>query len=395
MNAAVESYPQVSSSFGVPYLSLAPIPPPIDVAKSLAKRGFNPEEAHLLNMMTDKEKRKDYLSKNLETTINHVFEDSVVSFTNYYQLNKQNEVVSYPDGTVLNIDPDERGGLNKFGIESAVAGALDNPNQLVLLYSPPGPVVFDDNPNNKFREIRPYTDGQLYMMYSDGEKVNNVAVSVSEEGESWVSQLMPYVYQQALSQPTDIERVAYFIQNPVLTGKSIDEFLNQRWNESNKAIYMNKDNIRYSLPQTLSLIRQSLAGMMPKSRIVADIMDSIDFDHFTIHDIDTIYGALAQHYMIDKGLTTLTMGGSCGGDTVKLDVFSNGMDNLSTNFRSITQGKNIPEFVKPSEEKEKITFELKPGHNCQKCGADGGKNKLGDCDICTTCQEKYDKGEFK
>lgn len=192
---------------------------PIDVAKSLAKKGFNPEEAHLLNAMTDNEKKRDYLSKNLETTINHVFEDSVVSFTNYYQLNKQNEVVSYPDGTILNIDPDERGGLNKFGIESAVAGALDNPNQLVLLYSPPGPVVFDDNPNNKFREIKPYTDGQLYMMYSDGEKVNNVAVSISDTGESWVSQLMPYVYQQALSQPTDIERVAYFIQNPVLTGK--------------------------------------------------------------------------------------------------------------------------------------------------------------------------------
>lgn len=394
MNAVFESYPVPPTSLGIPYPTL-PQQPVIDVAKSLAKRGFNPEEAHLLNAMTDKEKRKDYLTKNLETTINHVFEDSVVSFTNYYQMNERNEVVSYPDGTILNIDADERGGLNKFGIESAVAGALDNPNQLVLLYSPPGPVVFDDNPNNKFREIKPYTDGQLYMMYSDGEKVNNVAVSVSETGESWVSQLMPYVYNQALSQPTDIERVAYFIQNPVLTGKSIDEFLNQRWNESNKVIYTNKDNIRYSLEDTLLLIRQSLAGMMPKSRIVADLMEKIDFDHFAMQDIDTIYGALAQHYMIDRGLTTLTMGGSCGGDVVKLDIFSNGMDDLSTNFRTITQGKNIPEFALPSEEKEKITFELKPGHTCQKCGADGGKNKLGNCDICTVCQEKYDKGEFK
>lgn len=394
MNALFESYHVAPSSFGTPYPTVPQVAP-IDVAKSLAKRGFNPEEAYLLNAMTDNEKKRDYLSKNLETTINHVFEDSVVSFTNHYQLNKQNEVVSYPDGTLLNIDPDERGGLNKFGIESAVAGALENPNQLVLLYSPPGPVVFDDNPNNKFREIKPYTDGQLYMMYSDGEKVNNVAVSVSEEGESWVSQLMPYVYQQALSQPTDIERVAYFIQNPVLTGKSIDEFLNQRWNESNKTIYTNKDNIRYSLPQTLSLIRQSLAGMMPKSRIVADIIKGIDFDHFTMQDIDSIYGGLAQHYMIDRGLTSLTMGGSCGGDVVKLDIFSNGMDNLSSSFRAITQGKNIPEFVKPSDEKEKITFELKPGHTCQKCGVDGGKRKLGNCDICTACQEKYDKGEFK
>ncbi|MCX6732060.1 MAG: hypothetical protein NTV98_00795 [Candidatus Roizmanbacteria bacterium] len=376
-------------------VGLYPFAPPIpNVAHSLAKKGFNPEEAHLLNTLSDKNRKEQYLSKNLETTINHVFEDSAVSFTNYYQL-KNNEVVSYPDGTVLNVDSDERGGLNKFGIESAVAGALDNPNRVVLLYSPPGPVVFDNNPRNKFREIKPYTDGQLYVMFSDGEKVNNVAISVSLSGESWISQLMPSIYKQALSRLTDIERVSYFIQNPLLTDMSIDDFLNQQWTHDNRVIYKNKDNRQYTLSETLGLIRQSIAGLLPKSSIVADIMQGINFDTFTEHDIDRIYGALAQQYMRVKGLDTLTLGGSCGGDVVKLDIFSNGLDNLSTDFRMITQGKNLPGFIKPEDEKEKITFELKPGHSCQKCGADGGKNKLGDCDICTGCQAKYDSGEFK
>lgn len=391
MIASIESYrPAPASSLG--FYPVVPSTP--HVASSLAKKGFNPEEAYLLNKLEDRKKKEQYLSKNLETTINHVFEDSAVSFTNFYQL-KNNEVVSYPDGTVLNIDPDERGGLNKFGIQSAVAGALENPNQVVLLYSPPGPVVFDDNPNNKFREIKPYTDGQLYMMFSDGEKVNNVAVSVSQSGESWISQIMPTVYKQALARLTDIERVSYFIQNPFLTGLSIDDFLNRRWINNNETIYKNKDGRQFSLSETLGLIRQSIAGLLPKSSIVADIMHSINFDNFTEHDIDRIYGALAQQYMRDKGLDTLTLGGSCGGDVVKRDIFSNGMDNLSTDFRMITQGKNIPGFIKPEDEKEKITFEFKPGHHCQKCGADGGKNKLGDCDICTGCQAKYDSGEFK
>ncbi|MCX6730908.1 MAG: hypothetical protein NTZ55_03600 [Candidatus Roizmanbacteria bacterium] len=391
MIASAEVYRTPSLSPVGLYPLVLPVP---NVASSLAKKGFNPEEAHLLNTLSDKKKKEHYLSKNLETTINHVFEDSAVSFTNYYQL-KNDEVISYPDGTILNIDPDERGGLNKFGIESAVAGALQNPNQIVLLYSPPGPVVFDDNPRNKFREVKPYTDGQLYMMFSDGEKVNNVAISVSQSGESWISQLMPSIYKQALSRLTDIERVSYFIQNPLLTGMSIDDFLNQQWTNDNRVIYKNKDNIQYSLSATLQLIRQSIAGLLPKSSIVADIMQSINFDNFTEHDIDRIYGALAQQYMRDKGLDTLTLGGSCGGDVIKRDIFSSGMDNLSTDFRMITQGKNLPGFIKPEDEKEKITFELKPGHTCQKCGADGGKSKLGNCDICTGCQEKYDSGEFK
>lgn len=332
------------------------------VSNSLAQRGFNHEEYKPINVIESVSARKKYIEANLQTTINHVFEDSVVSFTNYYQMNKKGEVVSYPDGTVLNIDSDERGGCYKFGIESAIAGALANPDNVVLFYSPPGPVVFDDNPNNKFREVKPYPDGQLYMMYSDGEKVNNVATSISPEGESWISHIMSQEYKEASSKNSVIEKIKYFITYPLLTGKSIGDFLDDQNNLQDRIIFRNKDKVEFSLSQTLSLIHQSLAGQLPKSHIVDHVLQNVDMTNITAQDIEQIYGAIAQQYMIEKGLETLTLGGFCGGTQVKLDIFSNGLENLSTPMRMITQGENI----------FKVFKDYKDDPNLCRCGAAGG-----------------------
>lgn len=323
-----------------PFNAILFTPSPARQAQTLATRGYTAAEAIKLREISSLEARKQYLKQNMETMVNHVFEDSAVSFTNYYQMNK-GHVVSYPDGTLLHIDPDERGGLNEFGITSAVDGALHNPGQVVLLYSPPGPVVFDSNPNNKFKDIKDYTDGQLYMMYADNEKVNNVAISVSSEGESWLSQIMPSVYGEAMSKNSAIERVKYFITHPILTGKTIDQFLDDRWKFQDRILFKNKDNVEFSLSQTLALIRQSLAGQLQKSNIVNQLIQNIDIENISAHHIDQIYGALAQHYMREKGIDTLTLGGSCGGTEIKLDIFTNGLDNFSTSFRTITQGNNI------------------------------------------------------
>jgi hypothetical protein len=261
-------------------------------------------------------------------------------------MNRNGEVISYPDGTVLHIDRDERGGYNEFGIKSAISGALENPGQVVLLYSPPGPVVFDANPQNKFKDVKPYTDGQLYIMFADSEKVNNVAISISGEGESWISQIMPNEFKEASSRKTVIEKVIYFITHPILIGKTIDEFLETQVYNPDKIIFKNKDNVEFSLIQTLSLIRKSLAGKFGRSKIVDQMMQEIDIDTITSTDIDVIYGALAQRYMKEIGTNSLTLGGSCGGMEIKLNIFSNDLDNLSTSFRMITQGHNILKLSK-------------------------------------------------
>ena len=331
------------------------------VSRCLAQKGYNPNEFKIINSIESKKIKQAYLQANLETTVNHVFEDSVVSFTNHYQINSSGEIVLYPDGIVLHIDPDERGGLIEVGIRSAITSSLNNLNRVILLYSPPGPVVFDNNPENKFRDVKSYTDGQLYVMYADKEKVNNVAISISSEGESWLSTIMPCEFHEATLQNSPIEKVKYFITHPVLTSKSIDTFLDEQ-NFQNNIIFNNKDNIEFSLSQTLALIRQSFAGQLPQSSAVSKVLQNIDIEHITAHDIDEIYGTLAQQYMREKGIETLTLGGSCGGTEIIVDIFSNGLNNLSTSFRMITQGENIL----ASKSGKKDQYE---DYKCPKCGS--------------------------
>ncbi|MDP2860457.1 MAG: hypothetical protein Q8N98_01950, partial [bacterium] len=303
-----------------PHRSLPPSIVPLGIqSKHLAGRGFNPAEALLLNDIISQKVKRAYLRRNLETTVNHVFEDSVVSFTNYYQLNAKGEIVTYPDNVVLHVDSDERGGLYNFGLRSAIGGALQNPNQLILLYSPPGPVVFDSNPNNKFREIKPYAIGQLYVMYSDGTKVHNVAVGISQQGESWLSQIMPDEYHDAKSQGDKIRTIKHFITHPTLLNVDINTFLNHNWIDPNQVVYRNKDNVDFPLAQVLELIRKSLSHNLPRPQIVDKLMQKVDIQHVTPRQIEAIYETLAQEYMADRGLERMKLGGSCGGKEVSLD----------------------------------------------------------------------------
>lgn len=367
MSLGVESYQHASSLLPNPAIlygdgSLRVF----DESASLAKRGFNKFENDILNSIESKRARKDYLRNNLETTINHVFADSAVSFTNNYQMNKEGEVIS--DGTVLHVDEDERGGFIEYGIKDAVSTALNNPNNVVLFYSPPGPVVFDTRPNNKFRNVKQYPDGQLYIMYSDGieyvggKKVNNVAVSISPEGEAWIKEIMPKEYSVSQNITSQIEQIKYFITTPSLTGKSIDAFMSTQSNLQDMPIFINKDNARFSLYQVLALLHQSLAGKLKKSPLVEQIIKQIDFDDLSSKTIEWAYGMLAQKYMEENGIETLTLGGFCGGDTVSMNPLSDVGNILSSGFRLITQGPNI----------FKLSKDYKDDPNLCRCGAASG-----------------------
>jgi len=338
LSPCVESSPK--TSFFLHYLKLsaaAPLQP--DPSTFLAEKGYTPKEYILLNSLDSLKARETRLKDNLNTTINHVFEDSVVSFTNYYQM-KNDKVVSYPDNTVLSIDKDERGGKYEIGIRSAVWGALKNPNQVVLLYSPPGLVVFDNDPHNKFKDMKPYVEGQIYMMYSDGNKVHNVAISTSGEDESLIAQLMPDIYCEAKIKKTEIEQITHFITNPLLTGVSIDVFLDTIGALPDKTVFTNKDGVSYSLHQTLSLINQSLAGLLTNSPIVEEVLKHFDLQNISETDIHNIYGALAQNYMREKGINSMILGGSCGGTQIDYDPLAQKIDTLSSSHRLMTQVPN-------------------------------------------------------
>lgn len=364
-------------------------------SSTLATRGYNStSEARRLNGISDVDKKTNYLLRNLKTTVNHLYEDSVVSFTNHYQLDRKGEIITYPDGVYLHLDPEERGDLYRIGLTSAVAGAIENPHKIVTYYSPPGPIVFDDNPENKYLAVDPYKIGQLYLMYFDGEKVNNVAVGISRAGESWVKDLMPYDYQQAMSQPDVISRIKHFITHPVLHDDDIDSFFAKQQNSTNRPIYKNKDGIIFSLDQTLHLIRQSLDNKLPHSDIVNTVMRGININHITPGNIAAIYHKTMALYMRRNNLTSMTLGGSCGGKEVSLDsLYGSDMGSLTTDFRMLSQN-GIEQLLKTKDTQQSFTFEHKHGHACNKCGTSGDNVKLGPCDICQTCQAKFDSHEF-
>lgn len=323
-----------------------PFPPP---SSALATKGYNTAESYRLETISGVDKKINYLRRNLETTVNHLYQDSVVSFTNHYQL-KNGEIITYPDGVSLHLDPEERGNLYKQGLTSAVAGAIENPHKLVTYYSPPGPIVFDDNPANKYRAVDPYKIGQLYLMYFDGEKVNNVAVGISRVGESWVEELMPQDYKIAMSKPDEISRIKHFITHPVLHDDSIDSFFTKQQIRNNRPIYKNKDGIMFSLDQTLHLIRQSLDNKLPHSDIVNTVMRGININNITPDNIAAIYNQTMALYMRRNNLTSMSLGGSCGGKEVSLDSLGGfNMNSLSSSFRLLTQG-GIESLLKSSKD---------------------------------------------
>ncbi|MFA5135954.1 MAG: hypothetical protein WC489_01010 [Patescibacteria group bacterium] len=369
------------------YIEHRPPSPSTDtIAHQIAVYGYNRTEASRLNEINEEEKRKRYLRRNLETTINHVYDDSAVSFTNQYQLSPKGEITTYPDNIPLHIDPEERGGLYSFGLVSAVGAALDNPSQVVVYYSPAGPVVFDDNQDNKYKDVERYDIGQLYLMYSDpnSETVNTVTVSVSQEGESWVETIMPAIYHEAKSKPDEIAKVGHFITHPVLTGHDIEDFLTKMTTQDNQIIYRNKDGARFSLYETTALIRRSLTNTLPHSSIVDAVMDQVDITKVSRADIDFIYQTAMILYMKQKGLTDMALGGSCGGKTVSLDSLSGyDISTLSSDFRTLTQGG----LDKLLETKNDTAYFI-----CPKCGGqiESGKG-ISVCPHCGVSKEQYAK----
>jgi len=100
-------------------------------AKSLATFGFNPNE-RITSI--------DTFQKQLESYALHVVEDLPVSNRYSYYLNEEGKIfIDKNLQTELFIDEQERGGFAKSGTIKAIEIAKNNPGNVVIFYSPPGP----------------------------------------------------------------------------------------------------------------------------------------------------------------------------------------------------------------------------------------------------------------
>lgn len=347
-------------------------------AETLAQFGFNTSEAYLLNRYSP-EQRRIYLRRELETHVNHTIEDMVVSLPYYYQRTPNGEIISYPSGIPLFIDNEERSGLFGIGVHCAIDSAMANPQKLVFLYSPPGPVAFDDNPENKYRNFKPYGSGQLNMMFFDGEKINNISTMVSTvKGENWVAKILADQYVQT-GKTSEIERISYFITHPKQSDFTIDDFLNFSWQNQEEVIFKNVHDREFTLAQTLKFIADSISGRLKLGVNTFDkTIAALEDYEITEAFIKQLYISTIHYYMEKNNLSVLPLGGGCGGTVVKHSSLFETISNLSSPYRLLTQSD------------EKKHWDYHEGY-CVVCDKEKRQKKLvGPCNICKECENKFD-----
>lgn len=328
---------------------------------SLKRWSFNASEHKHLSTLTAKE-RVEAFNRNLNSYVNHVLEDSVVSIPYYYETGENDEILVYPGKTPLMLDEAERGGLYKLGLSQAIKDSKSHPYNLVFLYSPAGMTSFDDDPENPYSHIGAYNEGQLYVMFYDGQKVNNVAVGISSTGEDWVREVLGPVYDEATAAVDEKNRISTFITSPQLTDYTIDSFLNFGFKGQDRVIYTNNKNKKFSLAETLFLMRESFSGELKVSRESA--FQEHDLENMDENFIEQAYKSLIASYMIGNGLEKMTLGGSCGDDN-KINLlqdfegFFNNMSSLSRLLTQMNQKMGAKLFDPEKHHKD---------YNCPDCG---------------------------
>ncbi|MBI5127272.1 hypothetical protein HZA76_02340 [Candidatus Roizmanbacteria bacterium] len=321
----------------------------------LKKYSVNPRESSYLKKLSKKERELTF-KKNLDSYVNHVLEDNVVSTPYSYQLDQNSRIIVYPTGAEVSFDERERGGLYKKGLTDSLINSINHPGRLSFLYSPPGVTSFDNNPDNPYTKIGKYKDGQLYVMYFDGVKINAVAVSISESGETFVKEVLGSLYEEALVKPTEIETISHFISHSFLSGITIDQFLDFHGHHGlDRVIYRNNKDYEFSLWETLDLLRKSFTGNLGVLRGTSFGASSLEDKNLDEDFIIETYKKLIVEYMINNGLKSLKLGGSCGAEEkFSIEQVINRFDNFFNNFSSLDRmlKQKMPKELEEKENKK-------------------------------------------
>ncbi|GEM_PF-6252306 len=333
----------------------------LTTAESLAHLAVNPQE------------RLEFVHNNLETALTHVRLNLPVSCMYEYYI-KDGKI--FCQGTELFIDPEERGGVYTEGLQKALS--LAQQGGVVFFYSPPGPVVFDKNPENKYREIKKYKFGQLYLLWKEGDKFLNIAITTDRETDGLLKALFPEcrdvegIHNWFLQNQEDsvIEEIKRMILNPGVFEGSIEDFIDFiGTNFADQILYASDySGKRYTGRDLSEMIRKSAAGesLLPEEyRYLVEIAqryadyktqisgglsrDGILRAYLSVYslspeDLREIYGScnnietavddLLQR-KIDSGFR-LNLSGACGGGSFDLgSFFGSSFSPVESSFRSL------------------------------------------------------------
>ncbi len=290
---------------------------------TLSRFAYNGSETVYLNRIPT-ERRFKLMERQLESYVLHVLEDLPVSSVFSYYIYSDGSIYSSPERNDLylldnQVDPRERGGLYLHNIKRALKMAVDQQGQVVLYYSPPGVVDFDNDPTSDYYRKK-YRGGQLYLNYADGNKINSFAVSISDEGDEWIRGLMPSVWEQARMQPTSVDQIRAFMESPIPTRYGIEDFifLNQSMFHSEAVIYRNNHGETFTLGDILQSMKSAITGKLRPSVNVMNhkTISILRNDRITQKMMDFMYLSLAHQIMKLKRTSSIKIGGYCSGDKV-------------------------------------------------------------------------------
>lgn len=345
---------------------------------SLAYYGFSEEKI----------RDQKYIEANLRSYELHVIKNHVVSLPYHYWFDKNNKVIftDKEKKNPLKIDSRERNGLYKEGIISAVEVASQNPSRLVFLYSPPGPASFEANPPKEY--AKPYNIGQLYLMWNDKEKINNIAVSMKDFGENWLKEIFSQEYLDFVNDIQDVrEKTAFYITAPYLSSWTIDDFLKNDWKYL--GIVFKSDNLdgkkEFKVADVINEVKKSFKGEL-KTEFNHEALAKMFVDGLST---EKIYKTMISQLMQTRGLAKMALGGGCGGEVVKMNDLLPHIDlsilfaqtlfktpNLSSKYRSENQ-KNIdsnndtypcPHCAKPIPYEKNLQDKANWRTVCPSCG---------------------------
>lgn len=316
----------------------------VSAEQSTIKFGFNTtRERFFLSALavTNKEAAINYLEKQLKTQLLHVSRNIAVSLPYSYWLGSKDQIFTDPERAIpLQVDRRERNGLYNEGLLKAMKNAQAHPQALQFLYSPPGSVNFNGDLNSPYQH--PYDIGQLYLIWSDGKKIDNIAISINQQGEEWVEEIFGKNYFQELRlQKDEVDKIKYLITNPVATDLTLDDFMRRFWQKSDKLIFYSNNSAGEKYYYLADIMKEMQAAFTNQ---LGNDFDARAVAEYYIHSggvrgqLDQAYLDVYRNEMKKTGADRINLGGGCGGIVVnKVDLFSPSFNSLSSEYRQIVQ----------------------------------------------------------
>lgn len=300
----------------------------LDNSRTIKKFGFIHENTSYSKELLSAERRSSML---------HLIDDVPVSNKFSYFLENKKIYLDADRSTPLYLAKEERNGKIVEGMISSMDYCTKNPGNLAFLYSPPGIVTFEDDKKNYLSGVKPYKDGQLYVYWRDREKINAVAISLSEEsGESkWLRKIFPGLFKIADFQTTEKEYITSLITTPVLSEFNLDTFvqMNNVFFAEDVEIYKNIHDQQFKLSDVLNLFVLGIDGLI-KPKHDLDELDRDLFRRFGTIDVEMEmkYLHALDYTMRMTGVSHIKIAGSCGGGDVSDNELMSllGIEKLST-----------------------------------------------------------------